>query len=83
VALVRTDVLEEHIASIIRLNRISDLRTTLALISKLVSYSLIRFTLMMKATCSSETSLQESHVTSQKTAFFIVIALKTSNLTFH
>jgi hypothetical protein len=38
---------------------------------------------MMEAMCSSETSvLKEPHgVTSQKTALFIVTAVKTSNLT--
>jgi hypothetical protein len=50
VALVRTDVLDESIASIIRMRRIGKLVTTL-------------------------------DVTSQKTAFFIVTAVKTSNLT--
>jgi demethoxyubiquinone hydroxylase (CLK1/Coq7/Cat5 family) len=50
VALVRPDVSEEFSASIIRVTRIGELGTTLA-------------------------------VTSQKTQFFIVTALKTSNLT--
>jgi hypothetical protein len=54
VALVRTDVSEKLIASIIRVTRISELGTTLAV---------------------------TSGVTSQKTAFFIVTAVKTSNLT--
>jgi hypothetical protein len=52
VVLVVIDVSEELGASIIRLTRIGELRTTLA-------------------------------VTSQKTAFFIVTAVKTSNLTGH
>jgi hypothetical protein len=54
VALVRTDVSEESSASIIRLTRISELGTTLAV------------------TCNRRTS--------QKTAFFRVTALKSSNI---
>jgi hypothetical protein len=50
VALVKTDVSEELSVSFIRVTRIGELGTTLA-------------------------------VTSQKTPFFIVIAVKTSNLT--
>jgi hypothetical protein len=50
-----------------------------------VSSSIILFTLIMDAIRSSETSvLQEPHVvTSQKTTFFIVTAVKTSFLTQH
>jgi phospholipid N-methyltransferase len=50
-----------------------------------VPSSLILVTLMMEAIRSSETSfLQELHGrTSQKTAFFIATAMKTSNLTLH
>jgi hypothetical protein len=67
VALVRTEVSEEFRASVIR-----------------VTSSQIIVTLMKEALRSSETSvfLQEPHgVTSRKTAFFIVTAVKTSNLT--
>jgi hypothetical protein len=60
VALVRTDVSEKISAPFIRVTRLGDLGTTVALTS----------------------NRQEPHgVTYQKTAFFIVIAVKTSNLT--
>jgi hypothetical protein len=55
VALVRTDVSEECIASIIREKRISELGTLAALLP--VPSSLILVTLMMEALCSSETSV--------------------------
>jgi hypothetical protein len=58
VALVRTDVSEELSASIIRVTRIGELGTTLAV-----------------------TSNRRTLVTSKKTPFFIVTAVKTSNLT--
>jgi hypothetical protein len=78
VALVRTDVSEEPSASFIRVTRIGELSTTLA-----VTSSPILVTLMKKALSSSETSVfQEPHgVTSQKTPFFIVTAVKIPNLT--
>jgi hypothetical protein len=61
VDLVRTDVSEELSASYIRVTRIGELGTTLAVTNS-------RF-------------LQELHgVTSQKTAFFTVAAVKPSNL---
>jgi hypothetical protein len=64
VALVRSDVSEERIASIIMIETITELGTTLAVIASLL--------------------LQERHgVTSQKTAIFIVNAVKTSNLAIH
>jgi hypothetical protein len=64
VALVRTDVSEEPSASFIRMTRIGELETTLAATSN-------RRTLRE----------QEPHgVTSQKTPFFIVTTVKTSNL---
>jgi hypothetical protein len=64
-ALVTTDVSEELSASIIRETRIGEL-LTLFLVHRFMSR---RF-------------LQEPHrVTSQKTAFFIAPAVKTSNLT--
>jgi hypothetical protein len=67
VALVRTDVSEEPGASFIRMTRISELGTTQAATSN--RRTLRRF-------------LQEPHgLTSQKTPFFIVTAVKTSNLT--
>jgi hypothetical protein len=58
VALVRTDVSEELSSSIIRVTRLGELETTLAVTSN-------RGTLLI----------------SQKTAFFIVTAVKTSNIT--
>jgi hypothetical protein len=71
VALVRTNVSEEYVASIIRVTRIAELGTTLAVISnvflrsvlrllvtaKVVRSSQILVTLMMEATRSSETSV--------------------------
>jgi hypothetical protein len=65
VALVRTDVSEKLSASFIRVTRIGELGTTLAVTSNRMR----RF-------------LHEPHgVTSQKTPFFTVTAVKTSNLT--
>jgi hypothetical protein len=66
VALVRTDVSEERIVSIIRVRRIDELGTTLAVTSSvlrlLVTANLvpswsISVTLMMEALSSSETSV--------------------------
>jgi hypothetical protein len=72
VALVRTGVSEELISSFVRLTRIGELGTTLAVTSK-------RRTLRRN---TNEIFLQEPHgVTSQTTPFFIVTTVKTSNLT--
>jgi hypothetical protein len=106
--LVRTEVSEEHRASIIRVIRIGEQGTPLAvtsnrrtlrrnamyivflrsvrrlLVTAIVPNSPILVTLMKEAPSSSETPVltQEPHsVTSQKTPFFIVTAVKTSNLT--
>jgi hypothetical protein len=66
VTLVRTDVLEERIASSIRVTRNSELATPLAVIfsdlrllvtANAVPSSLILVTLMMEAILSSETSV--------------------------
>jgi hypothetical protein len=78
VALVRTDVSEELSASIIRVTRISELGTTLV-----VTSSLILVTLMMEALSPPKRQfLLEPHgVTSQKTPFFIVTAVKNSSFT--
>jgi hypothetical protein len=66
VALVRTDVSEELSSSIIRVTRISELGTTLA----------------DTGNKAKPLFLQEPYgITSQKTPFFIVTAMKTSNLT--
>jgi hypothetical protein len=86
VTLVRTDVSEELSASFIRVTRVGELGTTLAVTSILrsvrrllvtasvVPSSLILVSLMKEALGSSETLvLTEPHgVTSQKTPFFIV-----------
>jgi hypothetical protein len=93
VALIRTDVSEELSASIIRVRRIGELGTTLAVTSNRIVHRLlvtanvvpsspIVDTLMMEALSSSETS--EPHgVTSQKTVMFLITAVKTSNPTQH
>jgi hypothetical protein len=65
VALVRTDVSEELSASFIRVTRIGELGT-----------------LAITSNPPKRRFLKEPHgVTSQKTPFFIVTAVKTSNLT--
>jgi hypothetical protein len=79
VGLVRTDVSEELSAHyIIRVKRVRRL-----LVTANVPSSPILVTLMMEALSSSETSVltRATGITSQKTAFFIVTAVKTSNLT--
>jgi hypothetical protein len=79
VALVRTDVSEEISTSFIRVTRIGELGTTLAL-------------LLFTDSCHPDeggaklfrnVGSYKSHMalTSQKTPFFIVTAVKTSNLT--
>jgi hypothetical protein len=71
VALVRSDVSEEAGASFIRVTKIGELGTTQAATSN-------RRTLRR----NTKWFLQEPHgVTTQKTPFFIVTAVKTSNLT--
>jgi hypothetical protein len=68
-ALVRTNLLEECIASIIKVERINKPRTTLAVTSNVSPKHRV---------------LQEPHcITSQKTTFFIVNVVKTSNLIQH
>jgi hypothetical protein len=57
VALVRTDVSEEPNASFIRVTRIDELGTTLAVTASVVPSSLILVTLMKEALGSSETSV--------------------------
>jgi hypothetical protein len=87
VVLIRTDVSEELSASFIRATRIQvvflrSVRRSLVT-AYVVPSSLILVTLMKEALRSSETSVvTRSHgVTSQKTPFYIVTAVKTSNLT--
>jgi hypothetical protein len=75
VVLVRTDVSEELSTSFIRLTRICELATTLDVSSN-------RRTLRSRKVPPKRLFLQEPlGVTSQKTPFFIVTAVKTSNLT--
>jgi hypothetical protein len=90
VALVRADVSDELNASFIRVTRIGELGPTLAVINNrrtlgasVVPSSPILFTLMKEALNSSETLVHRraTRVTSQKTPFFIVNAVKSSNLT--
>jgi hypothetical protein len=57
VALVRTDVSEERISSIIRVTRIGELGTTLAVTSNRHKLRRNTYTLMMKAILSSQTSV--------------------------
>jgi hypothetical protein len=90
VALVRTDVSEEPIASFIRVTRIGELGPILAATSNrrtlvaasVVPSSPIFVTLMKKALGSSETAVH-TRATRRNIAapLFIVTALKTSNLT--
>jgi hypothetical protein len=72
VVLVRTDVSEKRSVSIVIVARIGELETTLAFISNRNTLGYIPLK------CRS---LQEPHgLTSQKTALFIVTAVKTSSL---
>jgi hypothetical protein len=57
VALVRTDISEERSASIMRVTRIGELGTTLAVNSNVLPSSPILVTLMMEDLSSSETSV--------------------------
>jgi hypothetical protein len=97
VALVRTDVSEELSSSIIRVIRIRELRKTLALTnnrrtlrrnkSSQLALFLVHWFLSLwwrrGYLPPKRRFLQEPHdVTSQKTPFFIVIAVKTSDLTW-
>jgi hypothetical protein len=88
VALVRTDVSESLSASIIRVTRISELGSLdfvflrsvrRLLVTANVHSSPILATLMNEALSSSEMSVHTR--ATQKTPFFIVTAVKTSNLT--
>jgi hypothetical protein len=93
VALVGTDVSEELSASFIRVTKIGELGTTLAVTSNRCTFaaasvagygSPILVTLMKEAYVPPKRRfLQEPHgATSKKMSFFIVTAMKTSNLTY-
>jgi hypothetical protein len=83
VALVRADVSEEHGDSFIRVTRIGELGTMLALTTaNVVPSSPILVTLMKDALSFSETSVltRATRRNMQKMPFFIVTALNNSNL---
>jgi hypothetical protein len=93
-ALVRPNILEECIASIVRVTIIGEIGTVwhiglihsvirLVVTANVVHTSPILVTLMMEAIVPTKRRfLQEPHnIASQKTAFFIVTTMKTSNLT--
>jgi hypothetical protein len=87
VTLVRTDVSEELSASIIRITRIGELRTTLAVTSNRRTLTLFLVHRFLSPWCrrlyvpSKRLFLQEPYgITSQKTTFFIVTVVKTANL---
>jgi hypothetical protein len=84
-ALVRTDVSEEHVASIITVNRIRELETALLVSSNALLSSLIHFTLMMGANSFFETFVltRATRRTSQRPSSFIATSVKTSNFTKH
>jgi hypothetical protein len=70
VTLVRTDISEERIASIIRVTRIGKLGTTLAVISN--QSTLQRNTMYMYVPPKCRFLQKPHEATSQKTAFFIM-----------
>jgi hypothetical protein len=80
VALVRTDVSEEPGVSLIRVTKIGELGTTQAATSNRRTLRRNWWRRQVPPKCRF---LQEPHgVTTQKTPFFIVTAVKTSNLTY-
>jgi hypothetical protein len=95
-AVVRTDVSEEGIASIVKVIRIGELRTTLIVelvclrsvlrllvTANVVPSSSILLTLAMEAICSSETSVlaRATRLNIPEDGILHVIAVKISNLT--
>jgi hypothetical protein len=89
VALVRTDVSEERIVSIIRVKRMDELGTTLQVTSnrsklRRNTSSPVLVTRLMETIHSFETAvLKQPHGVTSKKAFFIVTAVKILNLTWH
>jgi hypothetical protein len=82
VALVRTVVSEELSASFIRVTRIVELGTTLAVSSNRRTHRFLPPWWRRRYVPPKRLLLQEPHgVTSKKTPFFIVTAVKTSSLT--
>jgi hypothetical protein len=80
-ALVRTDVLEAFIASLVRMTSIGELGTTLVVTSN--RSTLLTLFLARRHILPKRRFLQEPHnITSQKTAFLMVIAVETSCLTY-
>jgi hypothetical protein len=83
--LLRTDVSEKHIATIIKETRICEVGANLALTSNRCSLrrnTIYYFWLWRSCVLPKRRFLHESHgVRSQKTTFFIVTAVKTWNLT--
>jgi hypothetical protein len=79
VAFVRTDVSEEHVASVVMLTRIGELGTTLAVTTRsvfrllvtanVVPSSAVLVTLMMEAIRSPETSVLSSHLRENHRAY--------------
>jgi hypothetical protein len=81
VAIVRTDVSEKRITFIIRVTGIGELGATLSVTSNIFSQPIIVTRIMGGHIPPKRLFLQEPHgVTSQKTTFFIVTTVKTSNL---
>jgi hypothetical protein len=84
VALVRTDVSEEPGATFIRMTKIGELGTTQAATSnrRTLQRNIFAAYVGGRQGPPKRRFLQEPHgVTTQKTPFFIVTAVKTSNLT--
>jgi hypothetical protein len=88
VALVSSEVLEELSASFIGVTRIGELGTTLAVTNNrntlmMFLRSVLRLLVTTGLVPPKRRFLQELHgVTIQKTSFFIVTAVKTSNLIY-
>jgi hypothetical protein len=80
VALVRTVVSEELSASFIRVTRIGELGTTLAVTSKLVSLHISSQIVLVASTVPSSpilVTLMKEALNSSETPFFVVTVVKT------